>query len=256
MRVFTLLSSPRLLPLGLILMVLLPGGLLMRSAPAAGDEATGVTSVVELFTSQGCSSCPPADRLLESMARAPDFLGLSFPVDYWDYLGWRDTLASPTNTDRQRAYAAARGSDQVYTPQAIIDGLADAIGSDQADIEQQMRNTRGHDGAMTVSIRMTEEQGMVQIAVGAGPQTAAGVYLLRVLKSKAVAIGRGENIGSTVTYTNVVRTMKKIGDWNGAAQSFEVADSKGEDEGTVVLVQKGSEAHPGAILAAAKSAGL
>ncbi len=228
----------------------------MRPAPAAANETEPVTSVVELFTSQGCSSCPPADRLLAAMARAPDFLGLSFPVDYWDYIGWRDTLASPLNTARQRAYAAARGSDQVYTPQAIIDGLVDAIGSDQADVEEQMRVTRGRDGAMTVPIQMIEGQGVLQIAVGAGPQTSAGVYLLRVLKSKAVAIGRGENIGSTITYTNVVREMKKIGDWNGTAQNFEVADPKGEDEGYVVLVQKGDETRPGAILAAAKGAGL
>ncbi len=146
----------------------------MRPAPADANE-TGVTSVVELYTSQGCSSCPPADRLLATMARAPDFLGLSFPVDYWDYIGWRDTLASPTNTARQRAYAAARGNDQVYTPQVIIDGLVDAIGSDQADIEQQIGATRGRDGAMTVPIQLSEGRGVLKIAVGAGPQTAAGV---------------------------------------------------------------------------------
>ncbi|HXW20054.1 MAG TPA: DUF1223 domain-containing protein, partial [Roseiarcus sp.] len=105
------------------------------SAPTLAAEATPVRSVVELFTSQGCSSCPPADRILAELTRDPNVLAMSFPVDYWDYIGWKDTLAEPTHAQRQEAYAKASGRGQVYTPQAIVNGLADAVGSDRRQIE-------------------------------------------------------------------------------------------------------------------------
>jgi len=227
-------------------------------APARANTVapTGVTSVIELFTSQGCSSCPPADHLLSTLARAPNVVALSFPIDYWDYIGWRDTLASPAFTARQKAYAAARGDPRIYTPEAIIDGLADAVGSDKSAIERAVSLTHGRDGALTVPMRLTETQRVLHIDIGTGPEVAAGVYVLRVAKSETVAIGRGENSGRSVTYTNVVRAITKIGDWNGKARSFELMEVKGEDEGYVVLLQKGDESSPGAILAAAKSSGF
>ena len=227
-------------------------------APARANTVapTGVTSVIELFTSQGCSSCPPADHLLSTLARAPNVVALSFPIDYWDYIGWRDTLASPAFTARQKAYAAARGDPRIYTPEAIIDGLADAVGSDKSAIERAVSLTHGRDGALTVPMRLTETQRVLHIDIGAGPEVAAGVYVLRITKSETVAIRRGENSGRSVTYTNVVRAITKIGDWNGKARSFELMEVKGEDEGYVVLLQKGDESSPGAILAAAKSSGF
>jgi hypothetical protein len=247
-------SSGRLLQCGWLLLALAEFG----AAPARANSVapTEVTSVIELFTSQGCSSCPPADRLLSTLARAPDVVALSFPIDYWDYIGWRDTLASPAFTARQKAYASSLGDPRIYTPQAIIDGLSDAVGSDKSAIERAVGLTHGRDGALTVPMRLTETKRTLHIEIGAGPQVAAGVYVLRVAKSETVEIGRGENSGRSVTYTNVVRAITKIGDWDGKAQSFELMELKSENEGYVVLLQKGDESSPGAILAAAKSSGF
>jgi hypothetical protein len=230
----------------------------LRAAPVAAPHVPPphVTGVVELFTSQGCSSCPPADRFLSLLARTPDVIALSFPIDYWDFIGWHDTLASPAFTARQKAYAAVRGDGRVYTPQVVIDGLGDAVGSDRAEIERAIATTKGHDGALSVPIHLAESQDMLHIDIGAGPEAAAGVYVLRVVKSRTVVIGRGENSGRSITYTNVVRAIKKIGDWNGVARSFELSEPKVDNEGYVVLLQKGSEASPGAILAAAQTLGF
>lgn len=224
-----------------------------RATPVA---TTHVASVVELFTSQGCSSCPPADHLLSALAREPDVVALSFPIDYWDFIGWRDTFASPVFTARQKAYATARGDGRIYTPQAVIDGLVDAVGSDKAQIERAIKMNRGREGALTVPIHLAELRDVLHIDIGAGPGASAGVYVLRVIRSQTVVIGRGENSGRSVTYTNVVRAIHKIGEWNGVARSYELTKLKGDDEGYVVLLQKGPEDRPGAILAAAKSVGF
>ncbi len=214
-----------------------------------------VASVVELFTSQGCSSCPPADHLLSRLAKEPDVVAISFPIDYWDFIGWKDTLASPVFTARQKAYAAARGG-RVYTPQAVIDGLVDAVGSDKGQIEQAIKASKGRDGALTVPMDLAESAGVLHIDIGAGPEASAGVYVLRVVRSQTVAIRRGENSGRSVTYTNVVRAIDKIGEWNGAARSYQLTELKGDDEGYVVLLQKDPGNRPGVILAAAKSIGF
>lgn len=219
--------------------------------------ATGhIVSVVELFTSQGCSSCPPADHLLSRLARHSDVVAVSFPIDYWDFIGWKDTLASPTFTARQKDYAAARGDGRVYTPQAVIDGLAAAVGSDKTQIARAIKANRGREGALSVPMHLAEARDVLHIDIGAGPDVSASVYVLRVVRSTTVVIGRGENSGRSVTYTNVVRAIHKIGDWHGAAHSYDLTELKGDDEGYVVLLQKGPENRPGAILAAAKSAGF
>ena len=219
-------------------------------------SADAVTCVVELFTSQGCSSCPPADRLLSTLARDPNKVALTFPVDYWDFIGWKDTFAEPAFTARQKAYAAVRGDAHVYTPQAVIDGLVDAVGSDQAAIEQAVATYKGTSGALTIPIRVRETDGVLHIDIDAGNGAPAGVYVLRVVRSLTVAIARGENSGRKVTYTNVVRAMRKIGEWNGTARQFSLTELRGNDEGYVVLLQKGALERPGVILAAAKSAGF
>lgn len=225
----------------------------LYAAPISGPH---IASVVELFTSQGCSSCPPADHLLTSLARAPDVVALSLPIDYWDFIGWRDTLASPAFTARQKAYAMARGDGHVYTPQAVVDGLVDAVGSDRAQIERAIAQTKGRDGAMTVAMHLVESHGDLHIDVGSGPQTTAGVYVLRVARAKTVVISRGENSGRSMTYTNVVRAIHKIGEWTGAEKSFDLTELKGDDEGYVVLLQREAAGGPSVILGAAKSAGL
>lgn len=223
---------------------------------AAGAPTSGVAGVIELFTSQGCSSCPPADRLLSRIATDPSMLALSFPINYWDFIGWKDTLASPEFTARQKAYAAALGERRVYTPEAIIDGLVDAVGSDRAAINHAIKTAKQRMGALSVPLQLREQAGVLQIDIGAGNETSAGVYVLRVVKSRTVMIERGENSGHSVTYTNVVRAIHKVGEWNGKPESLKLTELKGDDEAYVVLVQQGSQDDPGAILGAAKGVGL
>lgn len=223
---------------------------------AASFSPGKVNYVIELFTSQGCSYCPRADQMLATMARGPDVVAVSFPVDYWDYIGWRDTLASPAFTARQRAYALAHGEGQVYTPQVIVNGIASAAGGDPGEIEQAIESTKGLDGALTVPMHLSEADGHYVIEVAEGSGGPAGVFVLRVAHSSTVQIQRGENAGRVVTYTNVVRAIDKVGDWNGRTVTFDMPLTAHDGDGLVVLVQKGSPERPGAILAAAKTEGL
>ncbi len=213
-----------------------------------------INCTVELFASQGCSSCPRADQWLATIARAPGVVAVSFPVDYWDYIGWRDTLASPAFAARQNAYAAAHGEGQVYTPQVIVNGLAGAAGGDRAEIEQAIKATKRLDDALTVPMRLSEAGGHYSVQVaGGGP---AGVFALRVARASTVDIQRGENAGRSVTYTNVVRAIDNLGDWTGETATFDMPGAAPYGEGFVVPVQKGTPERPGAILAAVKTEGL
>jgi hypothetical protein len=236
--------------------ILLQVGLVPDAVAITLTGPSRIQTVLELFTSQGCSSCPPADHLLASLARAPNVVALSFPIDYWDFIGWKDTLASPAFTARQKAYATARGDGRVYTPQTIVDGLVAEVGSDKPKIERAIRVNKGHEGALTVPMRLVEHGDVLHIDVGAGPHTHANVYVLRVMKARTVVIGRGENSGRSITYTNVVRAMHQIGTWDGTSQSYDLTELKGYGEGYVVLLQEGPPSRPGVILAAAKSVGF
>lgn len=221
-------------------------------------------AVIELFTSQGCSSCPPADALLAGMARRPDIVALSFPVDYWDYLGWKDTLAQPLFTARQKAYAASRSDRQVYTPQVIVNGMKPCIGSDWSKVETSIQSTTEGRKTLPVEIDLKEEAGIVTISVAEPSRALEGrkargeVWILPVVRQQQVAIGRGENRGKTVTYANVVRGMTRLGEWQGGPARFQVplTEARGEADGYVVLVQSGDSAKPGAILGAAKGGDL
>jgi hypothetical protein len=227
-------------------------------ASVSTTAASPAFSVIELFTSQGCSSCPPADRLLAQIARRADMVAVSFAVDYWDYIGWKDTLALPLASARQKAYAALQGGSgiRVYTPQAVIDGIADAIGGDRQEVEEAIKSTKGVDGAATLPLRLSDAEDHFVIDVAAGAGGPAGIYVLRVLRSRTVHIGHGENAGRTVTYTNVVRAINRVGEWTGSRITLNVPKLIAEDEGYVVFVQRGALDRPGAILGAAKSAGL
>jgi hypothetical protein len=214
--------------------------------------AEPVRGVVELFTSQGCSSCPPADRYLAELAKDPSLVVLSWPVDYWDYIGWKDTFASPTFTARQKAYAAARGDDQVYTPQAVIDGVTHAVGNDR-DVVQDAIAANGK--TLSCVLTIADRNGKIGIDVSpkANASSSATLWLLRVLRTANVAIGRGENKGRSVTYTNVVREAVPVGEWSGGTAHFDAARPKlGDGEGLVAVLQTGTATKPGAILAAAK----
>jgi hypothetical protein len=227
-------------------------------APACAGEPR---AVIELFTSQGCSSCPPADKVLGELAHDPSLITMSLAVDYWDYLGWKDTLALHGDTNRERAYAEARGDREVYTPQVVVNGVMHVLGSDKAAIEKAIALTQRQDSPLTLPVSMTVADGKVTVHVpdSAGPRQSAEVWLCPITGKAQVAIGRGENSGRTLTYTNVVRRWIKLGDWSGKAETFSIPVAglvnenyslKDIDE-VAVLVQSGGAAKPGLMLGAA-----
>jgi hypothetical protein len=232
--------------------------LVVLAGPAVAQEQKP-RAVVELFTSQGCSSCPPADVLASELARDPGLIVLSLPVDYWDYLGWKDTLATRAFTARQKAYGEARGDRQVYTPQAVVDGAVHAIGSDRPAIQAAALSGKPQP-ALTVPVRIEDNGASIRIHVGAGTVSGpATVVVLPVRKRCDVSITRGENKGRAVSYTNVVRDVIGIGVWHGAQSTYELPSTLVTTRGGdayVVLVQAGTPEHPGVILGAAKGPGL
>lgn len=214
-------------------------------------------AVIELFTSQGCSSCPPADKLLGELAADPSLVAVSVPIDYWDYLGWKDTLASPGHTARQRAYAHARGDRQVYTPQIVVNGSVHVLGSDRAAVERAISQTGGRNSAiMSLPVAVSVDANSLHVKVAAAESERSGgeVWLCPLARAVSVVIGRGENHGRTITYHNVVRRWVKLGDWSGkeATWTIPLAEFKGDDiDGAAVMVQEGSHDKPGIILGAA-----
>ncbi len=225
----------------------------IRPAHAADPRA-----VVELFTSQGCSSCPPADKIIGELAKDPSIIALSLPIDYWDYLGWKDTLADSRFTARQKAYSKVLGDREVYTPQAVINGEAHVIGSDRTGIENAISATRKADEVMSVPVSMSQAGKQITVSIAAANKTHAAshgeVWLCGISKAVPISVGRGENRGRDLTYYNVVRNLVKVGDWNGNPGSWTVSlDSLAHDgvDGAVVLVQDGNRDTPGPMLGAA-----
>ena len=179
--------------------------------------ATGGPIVVELFTSQGCSSCPPADALLGDLLKRPNLIALTFNVDYWDYLGWRDTLASAEYSRRQRAYAQARGDGQVYTPQMVIIGQTHVVGSRRRAVDQGLSASAGTPVPMT----MAEQGNEVIVEIAARPDGVpsgeATIWIAMVVPQIDVEIARGENTGRNISYFNVARKLMPAGSWHGEA---------------------------------------
>jgi hypothetical protein len=227
-------------------------------APASAQEPR---AVIELFTSQGCSSCPPADKLLGELAHDPSLITLSLPVDYWDYLGWKDTLALHGHSNRERAYAEARGDREVFTPQAVVNGMVDVVGSDKNAIEDAIAKTRRNAKPLTVPVTLSVASGKVTVTVpeATDEHPNAEVWLCPITHAVTVPIDRGENNGRTLTYTNVVRRWVRLGDWSGKAATFSIPVTElPSDTSTVkdidsvaVLVQSGVATKPGIILGAA-----
>ena len=217
-------------------------------------------AVVELFTSQGCSSCPPADKILGELAKDPSVIALSMPIDYWDYLGWKDTLADSRFSARQKAYSHMRGDRDVYTPQVIINGAAHVIGSDRTRIEGAISDTGKRDRVMSVPVTMTlsGKQLTVTVAAGKEPSQSRGeIWICAITRAVPISIGRGENRGREVTYHNVVRNLVKVGDWNGTAGSWTVpleSISRDGVDAAAVLLQDGNRDKPGPMLGAAFTA--
>jgi len=198
---------------------------------------------------------------MSKLAADPTLVTLSLPVDYWDYLGWKDTLALHGHSERQRAYADARGDRAVYTPQVVVNGVMHVLGSDHEAIEEAIAKTDGTAVPLTLPVEVSVADGNVTVNVpDAKDEHRKGeVWLCPISKKVSVTIQRGENHGRTLTYTNVVRRWVKLGDWNGKAASFtEPVSSLAGDhyslkdiDHVAVLLQSGPVAKPGVMLGAA-----
>jgi hypothetical protein len=241
--------------------IALSAALTCAVASVALPAFAGPRAVIELFTSQGCSSCPPADKLAAELSKDPSLIVMSLAVDYWDYLGWKDTLALHGHSNRQRAYAEARGDHAVYTPQVVVNGVAHVLGSDKAAIDGAIAQTRQDKAVLELPVTLTVADGKVTVAVPAAKDehTSGEVWICPVTGKATIAIGRGENRGKSITYSNVVRRWVKLGDWKGAAQTFTIplADLANADvalkdfDQLSVVVQSGVAVKPGVILGAA-----
>ena len=192
----------------------------------AGGPAKGV---VELFTSQGCSDCPPADRTLAEYTDRGGLITLAWHVDYWDRLGWKDTFSSPSATNRQESYNSTIGAG-VFTPQFVVNGKRSGLG--------------GEGGGLPVAVNVTNNGGSLDVKVGSGSGSAS-LYLVTFSNSATVAIKRGENAGRNVTYRHVVSGLRNVGSWNGSATQISVPHGGG---GCAILLQRGTN---GPILGAA-----
>jgi hypothetical protein len=234
---------------------------LMLFAPlgAWADERSAdaqSVAVVELFTSQGCTSCPPADDILAEFAQSRHVVALAYHVDYWDYLGWRDTLATPDNTARQYEYSEAFGSRSVYTPQAVINGMRHVNGADRDAIGQTISEL-SDEGGLPVDVELSYEGDMVVIETGEGevPGGEAHVMLVYFNPAMEVEITRGRNKGRTFTYWNSVSGFHSAGVWHGRAARFEMPMSevvkKGAGGCAVLIQTMTADGMPGKILGAA-----
>lgn len=228
-----------------------PGG-------SAGDRPR---AVVELFTSQGCGFCPPADALLADLARSDDVVALAYHVDYWDYLGWRDTMASPENTARQQEYSRAFGTRSVFTPQAVVNGRVEMNGAKRGKVEAAMRrmadtSAKGG-GAMIVDVDVAYDGGAMVVDIGEADREVRDAQILVVYFEPAtqVRIERGKNAGRAWTYLNAVSGFHSAGMWHGGKTRIELpknAIARKGAGGCAVLVQEmGADNLPGAILGAA-----
>jgi hypothetical protein len=221
-------------------------GLILGGIALAAGRAQAVPplTVVELFQSQGCSSCPPANANLIALSGRPDLLTLSFGVTYWDQLGWKDTFASPQYTARQWDYARGLHHSQVYTPQVVVNGKADITGRDKAELESLIRR-EADESAAPVEIA----DGRVRL--GSGRSGRYDVWLVRFNpRIENVPISRGENGGLTLPHKNVVKQLVKLGVWNGAPAQFPLPAATQQGLQAAILVQAGPG---GAIVAAVRS---
>ncbi|PJE27046.1 DUF1223 domain-containing protein [Pseudooceanicola antarcticus] len=229
----------------------LASALFATKAPAQeAVQAHRSPVVVELFTSQGCSSCPPADRMLADMAGIDQLLPLALHVDYWDYLGWKDALADPMFTRRQKAYARATGSRMIYTPQIVINGTTFVKGAHPKEVAEHIALARRAPVHVSLDLRNTGEgrfrlEAMPLPGLETGPMQ---VTLVHFIPMKSVEILRGENAGSRIDYANIVTYWKPVAEWDGR-RPLELDLRAAQDHPGAVLLQR---AGFGAIEAAAR----
>lgn len=203
---------------------------------AVAPAAAGSPVVVELFTSQGCSSCPPADAFLARLSERPGVIALAFHVDYWDYLGWQDSFASPAFSKRQRSYARAFGERMVYTPQIVVAGRRGLVGSREDEVEAAIAEAAASSPLAKVTIALRGDALAVTVEAAGAVVQEAQVNLVLFDAPQVVEIGRGENSGRTMTYHNVVRSWMMLGSWSGARTEW-VVPLPQDMRGAAVLVQ-------------------
>jgi hypothetical protein len=236
------------------LLAALAGSLLLAVSAVPTLAQGGVSrpkAVVELFTSQGCSSCPPADALLAKLAQEGDVVALAYHVDYWDYVGWEDTFGSEDYSDRQRAYAKSWGSSRIYTPQMVVNGAKGVVGSKGNEVHRAL------DGSgLPLSVTLSEQGDMLKVSIPAEPALGDAVVWVVTYKARApISIERGENAGKTMIYTQVVTDRQALGMWEGATGTvlklpLDEMMEQGSN-GIAVLVQRERDGLPGPILGAA-----
>ncbi|MET3927743.1 DUF1223 domain-containing protein [Devosia sp. 2618] len=226
--------------------------LALLALPAGADTSqTRPKAVVELFTSQGCASCPPADALLTSLASKGDIVALAYHVDYWDYVGWEDTFGDPTYSDRQRAYAKGWGSTRIYTPQMVVNGAEGVVGSRRDEVHDALDGV-----SLPLDVTITQSGDMLKIDVPANRALGnAVIWMVSYLDRADVAVEKGENAGKSMVYTQVVTGRQALGMWEastGANLKLPLpAVLNDGSTGIAILVQKERNGLPGPILGAA-----
>ena len=224
---------------------------LAASLQATQAQTIRPKAVVELFTSQGCASCPPADALLTSLAEEGDVIALAYHVDYWDYVGWQDTFGSEDYSDRQRAYAKSWGSSRIYTPQMVVNGRKAVVGSKRNEVHSALDTA-----SMPLDVELTNQGDMLRISIEPDASLDdAVVWLVTYLDRADVAIDTGENAGKSMVYTQVVTGRQMLGMWegqSGAHLKLPLGELLNDgNSGFAVLVQQEADGLPGPILGAA-----
>lgn len=242
--------TARTVLLALALPVLTATSVLAAPGAVLAGELKGV---VELFTSQGCSSCPPADAELARLAEQDDVLALSYHVDYWNYLGWADTLSSKANTERQYGYAKTFHRNGVYTPQAVINGQDHVNGADGPAVSKMLEKLSSNGSGLTVEVSAIMNADELRISIGAG-EGKADIVAVYFDDTSTVEIKRGENTGRTITYRHSVRDMETVGMWNGHKVNLKlpgsVISAHPGRRCAILLQEVGKDGSPGRILGA------
>jgi hypothetical protein len=236
-------------------LVLAAAAALICAVPSFAGDILKPKGVVELFTSQGCNSCPPADAVLSELAERGDVVALGYHVDYWDYLGWKDTLGRPESTQRQKLYGKAFGKREVYTPQAVINGRVHVKGGKREAVMGALTEMENNGDGLSVDINVTRtgESVTIEAAAAPGEEGDAHLVLVHFDPMKPVTIERGENKGQTIAYANPVTSVQTAGMWHGKAARFELPRSEvNKDGGCAILLQQVNKGGlPGPILGAA-----
>lgn len=222
------------------------GGIWLGAMSPVAAQSKPVV-VVELYTSQGCSSCPPADEYMAELVQNPDVIALALHVDYWDYIGWKDVFAHAAFTDRQKEYARAIGSRTIYTPQMIVNGADRVEGNNPEAVNSLVRMHLMEDSGIALVLERDGDTLVIK-ASGGDVQGPLTVNLVRYKPQETVTIERGENAGRTLTYHNIVTELTSLGEWPGA-EPLDITQSVLGDQGIAVFLQA---AGPGSVLAAAR----